>query len=105
MDTVQANESGECPTGHKACTSPDSNSETKWYDVYCLPEADYPAKCPIYSIDILKEPKSQDDIDKSQGYTLQSWKSVPFSTNYELWYTNGGVSSAPIGKTFVGRGA
>ena len=63
MDTVQANESGECPTGHKACTSPDS--ETKWYEVYCLPEADYPAKCPIYSIDILKEPKSQDDIDKS----------------------------------------
>ena len=50
MDSVQANESGECPTGYTACSS---SSETKWYDVYCLVDDFYPAKCPILTVTLI----------------------------------------------------
>ena len=52
MDSVQAEKDGACPNGYTACNS-NTETETKWHDVYCVPETDYPQKCPILSVDIV----------------------------------------------------
>ena len=55
QDTVQADENGVCPTGYTSCAT---ESDTKWYDVYCLADIyDYPSKCPILAVDFIKVPK------------------------------------------------
>ena len=78
MDTVQADDAGACPTGYTACSSGSSNR----YDVYCVAEADYPAKCPILSIDILSNIDAQADL-----YDANGWNKQTFTQSHDLYYT------------------
>ena len=78
-----------CPTGHTAC----SPSTTEWYDVYCVPDTEYPASCPVLSVEFALP---------AETYS-SDWTRLTFTDGLDLVYTKTAGSAGPISRPAVGQ--
>ena len=72
-----------------------NNQIGSWYDIYCIPDAQFPADCPI--MDVVFAPAG-DPIPAS----LQPATRVSFSASLDLIYTKQASAKAPLSFNKVG---